>query len=141
MVLTRDLDYCVPLSSRCYVANAVMADIFISLHCNADPDADGDGDPEAKGEEIWVCRGSERGLKLAEELKVSVDAIFKEHKFRGIKEGGMYVTKHTSMPAVLIELGFMDNTVEIGQLSKPEAYMRVASLLAEGIEGYYAKNK
>ena len=41
----------------------------------------------------------------------------------------------------IIELGFMDNTVEIGQLSKPEAYMRVASLLAEGIEGYYAKNK
>ena len=139
-VLTRDLDYYIPLSTRCDIANDARADIFISLHCNADPDTDGDGDPVAKGEEIWICRGSARGRRLAELLKAPVDAIFKGHKFRGIKEGSMYVTKHTYMPAVLVELGFMDSTVEVGQLSKPETYMRIASLLAEGVESYYDEN-
>lgn len=50
IVLTRSDDRYVPLYDRCRISNDSNADMFISIHCNADPDQDEPGMPEAKGE-------------------------------------------------------------------------------------------
>ncbi|MEE8574269.1 MAG: N-acetylmuramoyl-L-alanine amidase, partial [Thermodesulfobacteriota bacterium] len=110
------------LKGRVVQANRWPADIFVSLHVNADPDPDYKDMPVAKGEEIWINRRKgkqpSKGSKLlAECLAPGVDAVFPDHRFRGIKTtGGICVISESDMPAVLIELGFIDNTEELALL-------------------------
>jgi N-acetylmuramoyl-L-alanine amidase len=136
VTLTRDFDYHVPLRTRAEIANEANADLFISLHCNADPDDDTEGKPEARGEELWIYPGSKAGRSLAEALKGPVDHLFTTHRFRGIKEAKFTVLKRTIMPAVLIELGFIDNAKEMEKLSHPSTYKNIARLIVEGIENF-----
>ncbi|MBS0192854.1 MAG: N-acetylmuramoyl-L-alanine amidase [Proteobacteria bacterium] len=53
-VLTRDGDYFVPLAERYHIAREAKADLFISIHCDAEPGHD------ATGSSVWVL--SERGV-------------------------------------------------------------------------------
>ena len=134
--LTRGLDSYVSLSDRAALANAWGADIFISLHCNADADDDSAGQPEGRGEEIGVHPADKGGKRLAECLAHPVDQIITEHKFRGIKEANFAVLRLSDMPSALVELAFMDNTTEIKQISTPGAIIKMASLIALGIKDY-----
>lgn len=136
VVYTRDFDYYVPLNKRAEIANDAKVEAFISLHCNADPDEDQPGDPQAKGEEIWIYPGSQGGHRLAESIKLPVDAIFADHKFRGIKEARFTVLKKTKMPAALIEMGFIDNATEVEKFTNPAVYPQIARLLTQGINDY-----
>lgn len=134
-LLTRSLDVFISLGDRVREANRQGSDIFISLHCNADPDSDAPGDLEAKGEEIWVY-DSQKSRVLGAALEVYVDKIFSGHRSRGVKTGTFYVLKRTVMPAALIELGFIDNRSEVAALAHPAAYAKIAGLIADGIERY-----
>jgi N-acetylmuramoyl-L-alanine amidase len=137
VLLSRSIDEYIALSERVKIANNADAAIFISLHCNADPDPDDPGMPEGKGEEIWIYQGSPVSRNVAEALARKVENIFPSHRFRGIKETAvLYVLRKTSMPAVLLELGFIDNMVEGTALSRPASYMKIAKLIAEGLDDY-----
>ncbi len=60
--LTRDTDSAVPLENRSAMANAVDADLFVSVHCNASESAQG------RGIETYVlddARGAEIALRVA----------------------------------------------------------------------------
>ena len=137
VALTRTSDMTVPLSDRVKIANWWKADLFISVHCNADPDIDAPGMPEAKGEEIWIHPHSLTGRDVAEAIKGHVDAFFPDHRFRGIKESkGFYVLRRTQMPAVLIEVGFLDNVSEHGAFQGAVNRRRIGLLLGRGILNY-----
>jgi len=141
VMLTRAVDEFVGLPERAETANAGGACAFVSLHCNADPDPDEPGMPEGCGEEIFVYPGSAGGRRLAAALGGGVDAIFPAHGFRGVKEANYSVLKRTRMPAALIELGFIDSASELLGLSHPASYMRIAWLLAGGIDEYAHDNE
>ena len=137
VALTRTSDIHVPLSNRTKIANWWQADLFVSIHCNADPDSDEPGMPEAKGEEIWIYPGSLMSLHVAQIVKGHVDSFFKEHRFRGIKESrGLFVLKHTNMPAVLIETGFIDNINSHGAFQEAVDRRRIGMTLARGLLDY-----
>lgn len=135
--LSRHSDLPLPLSNRWIQANAWKADISISIHCNADPDADLPGDPEAKGEEIWIYKGSQQGLALAQAMKEHVDTFFPDHGFRGIRETTrLGVLQHTNMPAILIELGFLDHMETSGALQSEIIKIRIGHLISAGVQNY-----
>lgn len=126
--LTRLEDVYVPLYERASIANGLKADIFISIHVNADPDDDSPDDPVATGEEIWIYSGSVEGRKLAEKIQKYVHLFASVN--RGIKEtSSLAVLRLTQMPAVLVEVGFIDD---------PEFNIspQIAAALAEGIKDY-----
>jgi N-acetylmuramoyl-L-alanine amidase len=52
---------------------------------------------------------------------------------RGVKQESMHVLLGATMPAVLVEVGFMDDPVEGRELFEPEVQARIASALADGI--------
>lgn len=83
-------------------ANASGADIFISIHCNA-------FNGSAKGTEVEVYPNSKAGYALGNCIQNQiVDAL--DMVDRGLKNRpNLYVLKHTDMPAVLVETGFIDN--------------------------------
>ena len=135
--LTRTSDLYIPLGNRVQLANSWHADLFVSVHCNADPDIDDHGMPEARGEEIWIYPGSVPGRQAAEAIKQHVDSFFKQHPFRGIKESrNFFVLKYTAMPALLIETGFIDNISEHGAFGRAVFRRGIGLRLARGLLDY-----
>ncbi len=95
-----DEDYENP--SICGTANASGADIFVSLHCNA-------ANCIAEGTETLVYRFGGTSEILARCIQDQlIDTLGTVD--RGLKERpNLGVLKHTSMPAVLVEIAFIDN--------------------------------
>lgn len=140
VAMTRNEDVFISLIHRADLANLWGADIFVSVHCNADPDEDAPGMTEARGEEIWIYRNSFKGKRLAQSLKLVVDECFPENPFRGIKATThLSVLRRTRMPAALVELGFIDNRATNTMLVDPDTISRIGQLLVAGIMRYLSK--
>ncbi len=124
----------IELPDRCETANNAKADIFVSIHANAF-----DVPPTwntANGWEIFICLGSVNGRKLAECIQKESIALL-QLKDRGIKTDGLYVTKHTDMPAVLIEHGFYTNKEECEKLKTSDFREKCAIADAKGVLAYF----
>ena len=107
------------LAARVGAANAWSADYFISLHCNASVNS------EANGTEALVYSASGRAYPLAEDILDGIaDATGLRN--RGVKlRPGLYVLRKTTMPAILIELGFISNPSDAALLSQnPQLFAR-----------------
>ena len=94
------------LRARVDEANLWGADYFISVHTN------GSTDPSAKGVEAYAYSRPSRAFSLGEDI---VDSLVEATGFpkRGMfVRPGLYVLKKTSMPAVLVEIGFISNPGE-----------------------------
>ncbi|MBQ4584735.1 MAG: N-acetylmuramoyl-L-alanine amidase [Clostridia bacterium] len=100
-------------------ANSWGADYFISIHANASVDS------SANGTEVLVYSRPSRASRLAQDILTSVTEIT-GLKNRGIKlRPGLYVLKKTTMPAVLVELGFITNPQDAYQMSNnPQLFAR-----------------
>jgi len=135
--LTRSWDKTLSLQERCDLSNHMKVDCFVSIHCNADPDDDSPGSPQAKGEEIWFYKDSIEGIRLAQCLADEVDRIFPDEPFRGIKmTDAFYVLKHTSAPACLIEIGFIDKSSSTETFTDELTLRKIGALIARGIHEY-----
>jgi N-acetylmuramoyl-L-alanine amidase len=136
--LTRSIDMFVSLGRRSEFSNRVKADLFISVHCNADPDLDLPGTPEAKGEEIWISPRNAKSKILAKGLAMFIDLIFPSEPFRGVKESvHLSVLNHVEAPACLIEVGFIDKSSSIETFSNMETLHKISQLIARGIDQYF----
>lgn len=55
---------------------------------------------------------------------------------RGIDQNPFYVLWKTSMPAVLLELGFISNSADLAALKKPDERQKIAERLFESLKDY-----
>ena len=100
---TRISDTTVSLTNRSAFENKNTYDYFISFHRNAYK-------PEkAEGVEVYTyLNAGVKAKRLAQVVQKSLLALgFTD---RGIKEANYYVLRETKAPAVLIEIGFIDNS-------------------------------
>ena len=106
-------------------ANGSGADLFVSLHCNSAEN------PAAHGTEtlIYVSGGeAERAAFCIQRQLVDTLGTID----RGIKERpGLAVLRGTSMPAVLVEMGFISNEDDVTLLMHEKA--TIAKAIARGI--------
>lgn len=111
----------------CGAANDWPADIFVSLHCNA-------ANAIARGTEICVYRVGGEAERLAGcILHQIVNAV--GTKNRGTKERpGLCVLRRTDMPAVLVEMAFIDNDSDARILR--DCQDDLARAIARGITDY-----
>lgn len=117
------------LQARCdYVTP--KSDIFVCVHANAA------SNPEGKGTETYYCAGSGKGRQLAEAIQDNIIDLGKTVD-RGIKTANFYVLKHTSVPAVLIELGFVTNRHDADLLGDKDFRSKLAYAICKGIARYY----
>ena len=112
-------------------ANGWPADIFVSLHCNA---ANGG----AQGTETLVYNEDGESAELAgciqSQIVNSLGTVD-----RGIKERPMLIVlKHTNMPAVLVEMAFVDNDEDTILLTYKADEM--ARAIARGITDFEGRN-
>ena len=111
-------------------ANKWCADIFISLHCNA---ADG----EAHGTETLIYERGTRAERLARAIGWQITTSLGTTD-RGVKERPELIVLHaTAMPAVLVEMAFIDHLPEAKLLiEKADVFARA---IARGITDYEAE--
>jgi len=134
-LITRSGDYALALNRRAQLANIWSGSVFVSIHTNADRDPDGADDPEAHGSEIWIYPGSVKGRRLAQAIADQVPKHFPGRKFRGIKEANFAVLRRTAMPAVLVELAFID-TEKSWLMLVQGLQLEIARCIADGVEDY-----
>ena len=93
------------LSARVNDANSWGADLFLSLHTNASPS------PSANGAECLVYSYSSTDAYNAANDILEQLTLITGLRSRGIIERpGLYVLRKTTMPAVVVEMGFITNT-------------------------------
>ncbi|MEK5528528.1 N-acetylmuramoyl-L-alanine amidase [Viridibacillus sp. FSL R5-0468] len=124
----------VSLSERVNRANEWGADIYISCHHNALTSKWGDW----TGVETFVMTpksANPSSLKLAKEVHpLVVEAM--GLRDRGIKDANYAVLRDTKMPAILVEGGFMDSTIDIVKMRDTEYLKAQGEAIAKGAAVY-----
>lgn len=133
VIMTRDKDEYIGLEERVQIANDEMADLFISIHHNSM-----DNNPVPNGIGTYYYRNyiSEETLTAATAIQqglIQETGLFN----RKTIPSGLYVVRHTLMPAVLVELGFMSNSEEEQLILSPEFHEQSAEGIYQGIEKYF----
>ena len=138
VIYTRKTDKYVSLEDRTDIANDNNADLFISIHCNSNPDT------AIYGTRIHIH--SEKNKKAVRFAK-SIDNQFTtraarksigvcDRRFRGYD---LFVVKRTNMTALLIETGFMSNPAEEKYLNTTYGQDIIASAIFRGFREYIKK--
>lgn len=183
VIYTREDDRFIELMERTNIANKAKADVFISIHCNANENHSPNGcetyvmglhkteanmrvaqkenaailmedghelkydgydpnDPES-----MIALGLLQNTHMDQSLLLSslIQKQFRERvgrPDRGVKQAGFLVISYTTMPAVLVELGFLTNATEeeflqgeLGQDYMASAVYRAFKEYKDSMEG------
>jgi len=143
VVMTRTRDVFVSLSGRASIANSSRADIFVSIHANAN------NSYRISGFEVYTPafrsgsaarRRRHRSQLLAKELlnAVKVGKIITTRK-DSLRSANFHVLRETRMPAVLVEMGYLTNYADRKKLASYVFRERMARAIANGIISYAKK--
>ncbi|MEB3289373.1 MAG: DUF3747 domain-containing protein [Leptolyngbya sp.] len=131
VLMTREGDQWVDLDDRAQFANRARADVFVSIHANAISMAR----PEVNGLETYYLASGER-LARSIHNRVLRNTDLRD---RGVRQARFYVLRHTAMPAVLVETGFVTGTEDAARFRNPTAVNQIADGIARGILDYLGR--
>lgn len=129
VVLTRTTDRTVELEPRVQIANNANADVFVSIHANAISMQR----PDVNGVETFFASPS--GQVLAQTIQNSIVEMT-GMRDRGAKSARFYVIRNTTMPAALVEVGFVTGAEDAPRLRDPQFRSLMARAIARGILQY-----
>lgn len=133
VVMTRNSDVEIDLEPRVQIAERANATVFVSIHANAlsmsRPDVNG----------IETFYASAEGARLGRVIHDNMVPV-SGMRDRGLKSARFYVIRNTSMPAVLLELGFVTGAEDAPRLADPEWRSRMSTAIARGILQYLQQN-
>lgn len=167
--LTRTSDKTLTLRQRVAIANAAVADLFVSIHANASPTRTQRGyetyvltpkgvdidaralrsdtptpRPGVDASTALVLDDVERGAAQweAADLAARMQHSLKDRRGddgdRGVRQDAQHVLLGATMPAVLVEVGFIDHPIEGKQLAEDVTQRKLADAIAEAIEDQLA---
>lgn len=165
VIMTRDRDEFIALSRRPDVANRHHADLFLSVHSNANRNRNVQGfevyypresrvntsalPPLVGPQEVassapvirqvlWdvvLARSRHYSVKLASHLSRSMRRRLGV-RCRGVRGARFVVLRESWMPSVLVEVGYVSNRSEAARLAQPSYRQAAAQGIADGIVDY-----
>ncbi len=165
VVMTRDSDHFVPLSGRSAVANRLRADLFVSVHINANRNGSVSGvevyyprvsaapraqwPPAVEASEVSVPSPAVkqtlwdlvlgRTRSSSRKLALTVCRSMRQElqvPCRGAKPARFVVLREAWMPAVLVEVGYVSNEEEARRLARTDYREAAAQAIAQGIAAH-----
>ena len=127
-VLTRNSDRFVSLQGRVDIAERANADVFVSIHANSL----GLGRPDISGLEVYYF---DSGFQLAQTVRRSVLRSVNVRD-RRVRRARFYVLRKTSMPAILVETGYVTGREDAVKLRSAQYRDQMAQAIANGIIQY-----
>ncbi len=134
VILTRSRDAFISLQKRVKIANQAKAALFVSIHYNSAPSR------AAKGIEVYYFESSKTTRTRSSRclanhvLHQVIDQT--EAASRGVRNGNFHVLRETSIPAVLVEGGFMTNYEERFLLKDRNYLNKIAKGVAQGVDQF-----
>lgn len=120
------------LRTRSTLAGTSHADVIISIHQNSYPSE------RVMGTQVFFYEGSERSRRLAEFIQAEVKHFLGQMTNREAKsDSTYYILKQTSIPAVIVECGFLSSPTEARLLVDGEYQERMAWAIYKGIIEYF----
>ncbi|MFC6296016.1 N-acetylmuramoyl-L-alanine amidase [Lactiplantibacillus daoliensis] len=129
VVMTRDTDKTVSLSARPAIANKLHADAFISFHFDSSPEKN-----TASGITTYYYHKS-TSLDLAKAL--SDDTVGLPIPNKGVAFGDFLVIRDNQVPAVLMELGYINDKADFKTISSQKYPNEVAQAVYAGLTNYF----
>lgn len=117
------------LQARLNIADANKADIFVSLHSNANQNS------AIQGAMTFYHANSAKPLaeSIQNSLISSTGAVNK-----GVETATFHVLRNASMPSVLVEMGFVTNPQEAQKLANASYQEKIATGVYQGIAKYFS---
>ncbi len=127
-VLSRNSDYFVSLKGRVDMAERGNANLFVSIHANSV----GMSRPDVSGLEVYYYSS---GYNLAQSVRSGIlNSV--SVRDRGVRKARFFVLRKTSMPAILVETGYVTGREDAAKLSSPQYREQMAQGIANGILSY-----
>jgi N-acetylmuramoyl-L-alanine amidase len=130
VLMTRDSDTHVGLEERYNFANQKGADLFISIHCNAM-----ERHNSMSGTETYYW--SPQSLNLARAVHPEVVRAM-GGRDGAIRRRTFAVIHHTTMPAILLEVGYIDSATDGAKLRDPAFSEAFGNAVRQGLVQYVA---
>lgn len=130
-VLTRRDDIDLDLEPRVQMAERLNATVFVSIHANAIDATRSD----VNGLETYYY---DSGLQLAQTIHNSILQSI-DIPDRRVRSARFYVLRRTSMPAVLVETGFVTGREDAAKLGNPAYRSQMAAAITRGILQYLGR--
>ena len=111
---------------RAQRANEVKADLYISIHTNADPS------PRWYGAQVFYDASSKPSKLTAVMIQEEITKQLGNTK-RKAAPGDYYILRNTQMPAVIVEVGFISNPQEASLLADNDYQVKMAQAIFAGI--------
>lgn len=118
------------LYKRVQYINHSGAELFISIHMNIYA-----ANQSVHGPMVYYNAEIEESKKLAENIATSFYNYTKEDK--PLHSADFYLFRHTTIPGVLIECGFLSNDEERKKLCNDDYQNTMAELIYKGIKEYF----
>ncbi len=130
-ILTRHYERTLDLQPRVAKANKSKADAFVSIHANATRGKRKD----VNGLETYYYSGY-KGLSLAKNIQKQILIVSPQSPDRGVRKARFYVIRKTSMPAALVEIGFVTGMYDADLLRQKSYRDKMSFAIARGILNY-----
>lgn len=126
-VMTRRSDYFISLPERVSTGNKYRNAIFVSIHYNYT------WKPEVSGLETFYS--NEEGQRLAQYVQ---NCLIRRTRTvdRLVKYARFYVIRHSTLPAILVEGGFVSNENERSRMKSAWFRDAIAQGIADGVQRY-----
>nr|WP_308592745.1 N-acetylmuramoyl-L-alanine amidase [uncultured Criibacterium sp.] len=127
---TRTEDNFLELMEIPRIGNSYDPDIFISIHQNSAKTS------TPYGLETYYYKPSNDSQPLAKSIHTKL--ISQSGAFdRGVRTAPFVVIKHSSSPAILIEVGFISNYAEAPKLATDSYQEILTNAIADGVDNYF----
>ena len=167
--MTRDTNHFIPLKKRTEFATQHNADLFLSIHANSATNSKANGietyylnvnSTDSASEKIAARENIDSGYSI-QELETLLKGLIQESKSedskrlarhvqqslveatgaidRGVKHARFVVLIGTKVPAILIEAGFLTNSVEGRKLETTAYQSKIATAIAQGVDRFLGK--
>lgn len=118
------------LKKRTKYIEQSQCDIFISIHLNYYKDS------SVSGPMVYYKKNNYESHKLAQILQNNLNKVSQKNKISHSDD--FYIFKHTSMPGVLVECGFLSNYEERNKLITSQYQKSLALSMYTSIKEYFS---
>jgi N-acetylmuramoyl-L-alanine amidase len=134
VIMTRKSDVFIELKERAEVANRNGADFFISCHINSNRVSN-----STSGGMTFYHKSSAIGQLLADCIQREIAKVSKIKSMGTWSDGRIYdsgfaVLRHSKMPAVLIEFGFINHHIDRKRMITEDFQESVAAAVVKGLK-------
>lgn len=119
------------MQERKAIANEKDADLLISIHQNSYTSEN------VKGAQVFYYESSESSKNLAETVQNRLVDLDKSNTRVSKSNDNYYILKQTSIPAIIVECGFLSNTAEANMLTDENYQKNIAWAIYMGVLDYY----